>query len=115
MASNLYFNHYKIDSKDGYDRIDKVGNLKSGYYYYYKKVKNQYEVYRANIQEPNKLTYLFTTSKIDEIKYMRDYVYYKEGNFIKYYHDAFGIRTIALDKEFEFNKSLQYYIYYSTR
>ena len=43
------------------------------------------------------------------------YIYYKDGNYLKYYQDMTGIRTIAYDKEFEFNNSLHYYVYYSTK
>lgn len=110
----LYFNLYSVESED-YERVDKVGNDLSGYYYYYKKNGNEYQVYRSTIKDQDIKTYLFTTTNINEISYLRDYVYYKEGNHLKYYQDMTGIRTIAYDKEFEFNNSLHYYIYYSTK
>lgn len=112
--TNLYFNEYPSKVEVGYEKIDKIGNKLSGHYYYYKKVGNNYEVFRSNIQD-KKLTYLFTTSNIDEIKYLKDYIYYKEGNKIKYYHDMTGVRTIIIDSEFEFNKTLKYHIYYSNK
>lgn len=113
-ASNLYFNEYQVDM-DGYERVDLVGTETSGFYYYYKKNGTQYEVYRANAKNKDRLTYLFNTSNINEIEYLRDYVYFKEGNTIKYYQDAKGIRTVLANSEFEFNSSLHYYTYYTTK
>jgi len=111
VTTNLYFNDYKIDTPAWYSRIDKVGNELSGYYYYYKQVGSQYEVYRASVQSMDKIMYLFNTTNINEIQYVEDYIYYKEGNTIKYYHDRTGVRTLIYNSEFAFNKSLQYYTY----
>lgn len=115
FTSDLYFNYYTMEPSEDYVRIDKIANELSGYYYYYKKVNNKYEVYRSNIQNPEIKTYLLTTSDIDNIEYLHDYIYYKDGNTIKYYHDTTGTRTIALNREFEFNKSLHFYLYYYTK
>ncbi len=111
LNSNLYFNLYTVKSNE-YERVDKVGNSLSGYYYYYKKSGNAYEVYRSTIKDQDVKTYLFRTTNINEVEYLKDYIYYKEGNYLRYYHDMTGIRTIVYDKEFEFNSSLHYYTYY---
>lgn len=115
VTSNLYFNEYQVEPVVGYERIDKVGNELSGYYYYYKKVGKGYEVYRSNVQNKDHLTYLFKTSDISEIQYLNDYVYFKEGLYVKYYHDMTGVRTLLLNTEFEFNHSLHYYTYYTNK
>lgn len=94
-----------------YVRIDKIGNQKSGYYYYYKKSGSNYEAYRASVQTPNNITYLFTTNKINDIAYRDDYVYFSSNNEVKYFHNTTGVRTVFTNREFEFNKSLTYYIY----
>lgn len=114
VNQTLYFNLYEIDSTE-YARVDKVGSDASGYYYYYKKVGGEYEVYRSTIKNQDILTYLFRTKNIDEIDYLRDYIYFKEGNYLKYYHDITGVRTLLSNSEFEFNNSLHYYTYYSTK
>ena len=110
--TDLLFNYPSttIDNPN-YDRADKVGNKLSGYYYYYKKKNDIYNVYRANVQDPDVITYLFSTSEINSIKYVYDFVYYSENNEVKYYEDKTGIKTVVKDDEFEFNKSLFYNIY----
>lgn len=107
-----YFNtnSYSIETK-GYARSDKVGNERSGYIYYYKQNGNNYEVYRASVQTPTILNYIFTTSDISHVIYIDDYVYYYVGNCLKVYHDGIGNRTIYQNTEYEFNKTLNYYIY----
>lgn len=112
LNQKLLFNIYTSSDFNGYDRVDKVGNSLSGYYYLYKKVAHGYEVYRLDIQNREQLTYLFTLSSLSNISYIREYVYYKDGNFIKYYSDRTGVRTLMKDTEFEFNKGLKFYIYY---
>lgn len=114
INSTLYFNLYQVESED-YERVDKVGNDLSGYYYYYKKTGNEYQVYRSTIQDKDIKTYLFTTTNINEIDYLRDFIYFKDGNYLKYYQDMLGVRTIAIDTEFEFNNTLHYYTYYTTK
>lgn len=114
VNSTLYFNLYTVESEE-YERVDKVGNELSGYYYYYKKNGNEYQVYRSTIKDKDIKMYLFTTTNVNEINYLRDYIYYKEGDYLRYYQDMTGIRTIAYNKEFEFNNSLHYYTYYSTK
>lgn len=112
VNATLYFNEYPVEKVEGFEKIDKIGNDLSGYYYYYRKINNHYDVYRASIKNKDQLTYLFTTTNINEIQYLKDYIYYKEGNYIKYYHDMTGVRTVVYNSEFEFNKSIQYYIYH---
>jgi hypothetical protein len=98
-------------SNSDYVRIDRVGNELSGHYYFYKKVGSVYDIYRANIRNEEIITYLFSTNKIDNINYVRDYVYFSENNEVKYYNDKSGVRTLFKNDEFEFNKSLFYNIY----
>ena len=113
-SNKVIFNKYKVDNKFNgkeYNRVDKVGNKLSGYYYLYLKEDNNYKVYRASIQNKNILTYLFTTDDIENIYYYDDYVYFKNENFIKYYQNDLGVRTLLKDNEFEFNKSLKFGLY----
>lgn len=110
----LKFNEYSVDNKFNgktYDRVDKVGNKLSGYYYLYIKNDNKYDVYRVNIQNKKILTYLFTTNDIENVYYNNDYVYYKDGLYIKYYKDNIGYKTLVKNTEFEFNESIDFGLY----
>lgn len=112
INSERYFNTdvYQVENTN-YAKVDKVGNQKSGYIYYYQIVNNQYDVYRANVQSPTQLKYIFTTTNINHITYVDDYVYYYNGNTLHVYQDRIGNRTIYVNREYEFNKTLNYYVY----
>ncbi|MDD4808885.1 MAG: hypothetical protein PHP12_02480 [Bacilli bacterium] len=101
------FIYHAIDN-DNFDRVDKFGHILSGYYYYYKKEGTKYKAYRSNVQNPDIMTYLFETSSIDDIIYLDDYVYYRDGNNVNYYHDSKGVKRVLNDTEYEFNKSLSF-------
>lgn len=107
---NKYTSNTKFDGKK-YARVDKVGNKLSGYYYVYVKDDDNYKAYKVNVQNKKILTYLFTTTNIENIYYHDDYVYYKDGKYIKYYQNDTGIKTLLKDNEFEFNKSLKFGLY----
>lgn len=112
MNQERYFNTNVYQLEDSsYAKVDKVGNEKSGYLYYYRQVGGQYEVYRANVQSPNQLMYLFTTTDKDLVTYIDDYVYYYNGNTLRVYQDQIGNRSIYTNREYEFNKTLDYYVY----
>lgn len=96
---------------NAYVKIDKVGNEKSGFYYLYKRDGNGYNVYKANIQNKDELTYLFYTNKIDNIYYFDDTIFYTYNNEVRYYNDELGVRTLFVNTEFEFNNSLMYSVY----
>ena len=114
FSNKILFNKYtssnKFNDKE-YSRVDKVGNKLSGYYYIYIKNNNIYNAYRVSVQNKNILTYLFTTDDIENIYYYEDYVYFKDGKYIKYYQNDTGIRTLLKNNEFEFNKSLKFGLY----
>ena len=108
---NTYFSKYLVDSKlngEKYTRVDKVGNKLSGYYYLYLKNDNKYDIYRVNVQNKKIKTYLFTTTDINDIYYYKDYIYFKDGLYVKYYQDDLGIKTLLKDNEIEFNNSIKF-------
>lgn len=116
LASNqeIKFNNYTFDTSFNdktYEKVDKVGNKLSGYYYLYEKENNKYKVYRVNVQNKKILTYLFQTDDIDNVYYYLDYVYYKDGVYIKYYSDAKYIKTLLKNSELEFNKAINFGLY----
>lgn len=96
-----------------FDRVDKVGTKKAGYYYLYKKDKDKYQVYRSPICNPTNYTYLFATTNIENIVYQGDFVYFIHGSEIQYYSDTTGVRTVLSNTEFKYNKSLKFGLFLS--
>ena len=74
-------------------------------------MKENYNLYRANIENTKELTYLFETSNIEEIQYIEDYIIYKEENYIKIYQDLIGTQNLIKSNELKFNDSLKFYGY----
>jgi len=114
INNKILFNDYttsNILNGKTYYRIDKYGNNLSGYYYIYEKVGNEYNVYRANVQNSNYLTYLFKTNNIGHMIYNKDVIYYKDNNQFKYYKDSYGVKKIAESNELRFNNNLNMYLY----
>lgn len=110
----ITFNKYTVDNKlngKEYEKVEKVGNKLSGYYYLYLKNNNKYEVYRVNVQNKKIMTYLFTTDDVENIYYSDNYIYFKDGLYIKYYNDNLGIKTLIKNTEFEFNESIDFGLY----
>ena len=97
--------NYETDKN--YDRIDTV----NGYYYLYKLVDDDYQVYKAPIEDKKETIYLFNTDNIDDIYYIDSYIYFRKGNDVLYYKDDIGIKTLFTNSEYEFNENLKYYLY----
>lgn len=102
--SGKLFTTYK-EIKD-YEKVDKINN----YYYFYKKVNNKYEVYRADKNNKELKTYLFDTTDITNITYIKDNIYYKKNNIFNIYSKN-GSRKLISDKEIEFNSDISFGIY----
>lgn len=94
-----------------FDYVYLAGGEKSGYYYLYEKKDKHYEVYRTPVQNKKGINYLFDVKNISDVYYLDDYVYYKQGNKLKYYSNSTGNRTIIEYNELEFNNSLVFGIY----
>lgn len=108
----LFDNEYMSDIEDNkFVKIDKVGGELTGYYYFYKKSGSNYLVYRSPASNIKQLTYLFKTTDINRVNYYEDYVYYIDGNEIKYFNDLHGIRTLIQDKELAFNENIIFGLY----
>lgn len=109
INNKIMFNNSESRFNDKeYVRVDKEGNILSGYYYLYIKNNNKYDVYKSNVQNIDNLVYLFTTDNIDNIFYSNDFVFYKDSNYIKYYSDLTGVKTLIKCNEVSFNKSLKF-------
>lgn len=108
--SNVFQSEYEQANFDSvYERIDI--NTQSGYYYFYKKVDNEYKVYRSMIDDIENKIYLYSTSTIDRVKYINNEVYYIDNNILKCYKDTIGEQKLIYFKELEFNKSIKFGVY----
>ena len=103
IFSDGYCNDIDIN---GYDKVDCIGGQETGYYYIYKKKNNKFEVYRTNKQNLGQLTYIFSTTDLNRIVYYDEYVYFLDGNNLKYYSDTTGVKTVLENKELSFNESI---------
>lgn len=99
------------EKSDIYEKIDKIGNEKSGYYYFYKKKDSGYEVYRSNVQDKDSKTYLFEIPTLNRISYIGEYIYYYDGNTVNYYSDKTGVQKAFTHTEYNFNNALNFYVY----
>ena len=102
--SEKKFTTYK-DVK-GYEKVDKINN----YYYFYKKDNDKYKVYKADINNKKLKTYLFDTTDIANITYIKDNIYYKNGTTLNLYSKN-SSRKLISDKEIEFNNDISFGIY----
>ena len=107
--SGKKFDTYYSSDINGYDKVNKIGKTQ-GYYYLYKKENDKYLVYRADIQNPSFITYIFTTTDIDSVKYLNNYIYFKNGNSVYYYFDK-GVRKVIENSELEFNQDILFGAY----
>lgn len=102
--SEKRFTTYK-DIK-GYEKVDKINN----YLYLYKKDNNTYKVYRADIKNKKLKTYLFDTTDLTNITYIKDEIYYKNKITFNIYSNN-GSRKLISDKEIEFNSDISFGVY----
>lgn len=112
--SNIYFSRYSTNEqikKYDYVKIDKVGNKLSGYIYIYKKNGKKYDIYRCNIQNKSIFTYIAETDDYNNVSYYKDFIYFKNDLYLKYYQDELGIKTLLKNSEFEFNKTINFGLY----
>mgnify|MGYP006916073524 CR=1 FL=1 len=109
INNKLYFNTYdKIFNGKEYAKVDKIGSTLSGYYYLYEKVGEKYNVYRANVQNPDSLALIFETDNINNTVYYKDNVLYIDGNYLKYFGNSFGNRILAKYDEMNFNPNIKF-------
>ena len=106
VNKELKFKEY--ETTDEYIMIKKIRGKKYGTTIYVKEVNGVYEVYRG-IRDNQNLIYLFTTTDYKTMNFLKDYIYYKNGIYIKMYSDLTGIKTIMNSSEIT-NKSVSFYI-----
>ena len=108
LDGKTFDNHYS-DAIGGYDKVDKIGK-DTGYYYMYKKQDDGYLVYRTDVQNKKQRTYLFKTTDLNSVIYLKDYIYFKNGNSF-YYYSSNGVRQVAENSELEFNDDISFGVY----
>jgi hypothetical protein len=110
--SSLYFiNDYSTDySNPKYDKTIKIGT-KYGYYYYIKNSNSEYKVYRSSTYNKEIVTYLFTTTNIQNLVFIDNYVYYIDNGSLKYYNDETGSKTIVYNPGLLNDKNVSIGIY----
>ena len=106
VNKELKFKEY--ETTDEYIMIKKIRGKKYGTTIYVKEVNGVYEVYRG-IRDNQNLIYLFTTTDYKTMNFLKEYIYYKDGIYIKMYSDLTGIKTIMNSSEIT-NKSVSFYI-----
>lgn len=88
-------------------KIYKNGNKLSGYKYYFKVDNGRCEVYRSNIQDDTKKTYLFSMSDCNnQVVYLNDYIYYVDNTKLNYYSDKTGVKTLLVNNELKYNSNI---------
>lgn len=100
-----HFENNRVDIKN-FDKSYKIND----YYYLYKKEDGKYKIYRADKQNKKLKTYLFETNDITSIIYIKDKVYFKNGNTFYYYGDN-KINKILKNTELEFNNDISLGVY----
>ncbi len=104
------FKNKNFKEKNGFYTYH-FGNKLSGFYYYYFKSDDEYEIYRAHSQYKKIKKCLFTVKDINDILFIEDYVFFKYKDSIKVYSDYSGIKTIINNEELEFNDNIQFNVY----
>ena len=108
---NTYFDLFKEKVDGDYHLFLKTAGASTGYSYYYKKVDDKYEIYRAQTGNDQIKMYLFTTDNIEHIYCSKHYIFYQVNNEVKYYSDMTGIRTLLSNSELEFNQDILFGVY----
>ena len=86
-------------------------NLNSGYKYYVKENNNNYSIYRSSVQNKDSKKFIVNVDDLDRVIINNEFVYYVNGDEIKYYSDATSIRTLIRSGELSFNKSTYIGVY----
>ena len=112
-ADQIAYFDLTVDNIDfpQYDIVIKQGNEASGYYYLIKRKENYYKVYRVSVQNEKIIQYLFDIEDYNDMRFYKNFVYYLDGQDIKYYSEQTGFKTVVHYSELEFNNNLKYGVY----
>lgn len=107
VNSEIKFQNIINYQNDSYDKIEMSNN----FYYLFDYYDNKVKVSKIDINNTNYITEIFEVNSIRNIKYVNDYIFFIDGDDIKYYSDRTGVRTIINYSELTFNKNLNYFVY----
>ncbi len=110
-ANNRILFKTSKETYTNYASFDKIGNKLSGFYYFYEKKEDGYDVYRSFVQWKKLKRKLFNTDDYHKIDFEEDYVFYKDGDTIKMYSDYTGIKTVVKTSELSFNENTLFGVY----
>ncbi len=109
-GEEYYFKRNNHFEKEGYEKA--VQTLaEGGYLYYFMKNDDGYAVYQSFSQAPHYKRFLFLVNSLDDVIIHHDYIYYRDGIYVRYYHDAYGIRTLLRNQEFQFNDEIAFDVF----
>jgi hypothetical protein len=91
---NVIYTMPEIYKQYNYNKVDSVNGDTDGYYYIYVNYNNNIIVYRASKQKEEYVTYLFSIDKMNNIKYVDDYIYFTNNDMLYVYNDKIGLRPI---------------------
>ena len=110
-ANNKLLFKTSKETYTNYASFDKIGNKLSGFYYFYEKDEDVYNVYRSFVQWKKLRRKLFTVDDYRELAFEEDYIFYKDGDTIKMYSDYTGIKTVVKTSELSFNENTLFGVY----
>jgi len=105
--NRVFFDHtVEIPEFRRFNYVFLHGGRHSGFYYLIERFGNTNNIFRAHVQNPDSIKFLFQTENIDSLVFLNEFVYFLEGNEIRYYGYTTGVRTIIRDDELRFNSHL---------
>lgn len=112
ITDKTRFSNYLV-TIDANNLIVKTGGDKSGFIYTLEpqKVGYKYKVYRSNVQNLEQKTYLFDVDSFNDMLFVKDYIFFKNGNDIKSYSTKTGLKLLYNDSELEFNQYIKFGAY----
>lgn len=107
-AVNKEIKFKEYETTDEFVMIKKIRGNNYGTTIYVKEKNDKFEVYKT-IRNDKNLIYLFTTTDYKTMNFIGDYIFYKDGIYIKMYSDFTGIKTIMNSNEIT-NKTVSFYV-----
>lgn len=104
IKEELKFKTY--EQNDEFVMIKKIRGNKYGTTIYVEEENGKYNVYES-YRNNGKLIYLFTTTEYETLNFKDNYIYYKDGIFIKIYSNQTGSKEIIKDTEL---KNIEFYV-----
>lgn len=99
---------YSIVNDNGYERVIKLAK-DNGYYYYFRKSSNGFDVYRGINDKGENLMFLFNTTDYKSVNFMNENILYFKDNKLNIYGDNIGEKVLL---EFDYTGNNMLYTIY---